>query len=175
MSLLIIVFALIVSSFSLGLFLLRHRQKREKEKTARLLKRFSRLGSAYGLSFTSQEVLHGCVIGLDGLGRKLLLLKDGKRGRFISQVVWLDKVQRCTTERVYAKSPAAGVKGAAAGVFLEQVVLQLECSNELRPVEIVFYDCRHDAPVELPLLNRKAKDWEIILSKMAKNRMSNTS
>src|SRR5688500_14497005 len=77
-----------------------HRLRRNKRKG--LLRRLSRLGSQHALRFSSQERLKQCLIGLDGIGRRLLVLRHDAVGNMLHwQVIDLQDVSRCSVQTQY--------------------------------------------------------------------------
>ena len=72
----IIVAAILISVITgICLILVSINNKHRQKKASELLNHFSKLGTGNNLSFSSQEILENCIIGLDGIQRKLLILK----------------------------------------------------------------------------------------------------
>ena len=77
-------------------------RKHQKQKRMRqVLQQFSLLGSEYDLSFSSQEVLANCVIGLDGINRKLLVMIRVRMHRCHKAIIHLNEVKKCSLKKVY--------------------------------------------------------------------------
>jgi hypothetical protein len=162
-----IVLITVIVGISLIMVLVNKRyQPRQKNKT---LVRFQDAGIANNLSFSSQQELKDCVIGLDGVHRKLLVLQqaEGKYGSL--HVVDLDEVKKCAVKKVYRNtSTSSGDRKNIEGTP-DKIMLRFEFSNDRKPVEIPFYDQRNHLSDRRQELEQKARDWETILSKMIKN------
>ena len=140
-------------------------KKHSKEKREKLLQRFSQLGSEYGLSYTSQEILKERIIGLDGVHRKLLVLQE-KDGRQSYYIIDLEEVKSCAVKKTYYAMPAG--EGSQRGMdnHLEAIGLQFDFKDKKPAILLPFYDNIANHVFEIAELETKAKDWESILSKM---------
>jgi hypothetical protein len=130
----------------------------------KLLKHFSLLGAQNGLSFSAQEILNNCVLGLDGVHRKILVVtrEDDYYGSFI---INLNEVRNCTVKKIYGTIRANDLKDHKLEQYLEKIVLHFDL-HERPSVEIVFYKNFENHIYETQELEQKAKHWEAILSKM---------
>jgi hypothetical protein len=160
----IIVAAIVVGSVVAICFLLINvHNKHKREAMNSLLKYFSQLGTENNLSFSSQEVLKDCIVGLDGIRRKILVVtrEDGFFGSFI---IDLNQVKNCTVKKIYGTIKASDLKSRKLDQFLEKIILHFDLNKTA--VEIVFYRHFVNHIYEVPELEQKAKHWETILSKM---------
>ena len=144
-----------------------HRRSAHK-RTVALFHQLSCLGSQHDLSFTSQQRLRSCIIGLDGLNQRFLVMthKNGNAGHL--QVVSLADVKTCAVKQTFRLSESLP---SSHNQSLEKIALFFEM-NKATPVEIVFYHHLHNHKDEAPIMGERAKDWETILSKMC-NRKEN--
>jgi len=126
----------------------------------------SKWGSAFNLSFSSHEILSNKIIGLDGIKRKLLVAeKNNESGR--PYIIELAKVTAITVKKIYNSIKAGALKTRRVEEFLESIVLQLECANQKDPVVLPFYERNLSEIQDLRGLEKKARNWQLILSKIA--------
>jgi hypothetical protein len=135
-----------------------------------LLDYFSRLGSKYHLRFSGQEILTDCIFGFDGINKKILVLSGIQQGRYSEQVIDLDKVSRCTVKKYYGSIQANALATTPLDQYLEKLEVAVTFHNEEKTVAIPFYKTPGSALSELPQLERKAKRWNTLLSKLLKKR-----
>jgi hypothetical protein len=133
--------------------------KHKREATAKLLNHFSELGTAHHLSFSGQELLRHCVVGLDGLNRKVLVVTN-EESHYHSFLIDLNEVKNCTVKKIYGTA-----KDPSEEPFLVKIVLQLERQGKA-PAEIVFYRHFENHIYEAQELEQKAGHWKSILSKL---------
>jgi hypothetical protein len=161
----VIVAAIIVGSIVvICLFLISIHNKHKREAMNKLLKHFSQLGTENDLSFSSQEILKDCILGLDGVHRKVLLVKR-EDGVFSSSIIELNQVKDCSVKKIYGTIKAGDLKSHKLENYLEKIVLHFDVDNK-PPVDIVFYDHFDNHIYETLELDQKARHWETILSKM---------
>lgn len=146
------------------LIAIRNRQKRRKMK--RLLDYFSRLGTKYELTFSSQEVLRNCIIGLDGVQRKLLVLNGTSRGTLTEYVIDLNQVSNCSVKKQYGRIHVNGLRKRKLEQYLERMTLHFRFLIEKQPADIPFFKQAEDNINKLHELEDKAEKWKVILSKM---------
>jgi hypothetical protein len=156
----ILLFVVVVTTYLLYAF---NRQKHRRIKGFR--KEFSLLAVAYDLSFSAEELLNHLIIGLDGIHRKLLIVKESETGRYAWDLIYLDEVKSCFTLKEYRHLGGNTEKHAWAP-YPEKVVLVLEFKDERPRYQIPFYSqLENQSSIALERIN-KARDWELILSKM---------
>jgi hypothetical protein len=161
----ILVAAIVVGSVAgICIFLISIHNKHKREAMNNLLKQFSRSGTEYNLSFSSQEVLNNCVLGLDGMNRKILVVTK-EDNHYTSMVIDLNEVKTCTVKKIYGTIIADTFKKEKPEQYLQQIVLRFDLDSK-PPVEIVFYKNSENHIYESTDLERKARHWETILSKM---------
>ena len=142
-------------------------KKQNKKQTARLLDQFSLLGMGYDLSFSSQEILTGRMIGLDGIHRKLLLVEE-KEKAWSHTLINLQDVKNCTLQKSYQQlyiAPGDGNKQSQ----VQEISVQFTFRNDQEPVSIVFYNHILHNIFVMAELETKAREWQVVLSKMMKD------
>jgi hypothetical protein len=137
-----------------------------RNSTIDLLKQFSKLGIEYNISFSSQEILNECIIGFDGKHRKLVVLKQCGQFEYDWYIINLDDVLSCYIKKTYRSIKAGELKKKKIEDYLESIILGLEFFDNRTPVEISFYEHAGHKGRKISELDRKAKSWQIMLSKM---------
>lgn len=166
MSTLFVFVFLIVPVVAICLLLVSIQEKENREIMGKLLKHFSQLGTKHNLRFSSQEILHHCVLGVDGVQGKILVVTR-ENDYYSSFIIDLNEVKKCTVRKSYGKIEAGDLKDHKLEQYLEEIVLHFELDGK-PPVEITFYKNLENRIYEARILDQKAKYWETILSKMQK-------
>ncbi|WP_081147243.1 hypothetical protein [Niastella vici] len=122
----------------------------------------SELGSRFGLSFSSHMVIGNKLIALDGRKKILLVLERNNR----SYIIELEKVASVSVKKTYSSIRPGELINKGIEEFLKTIELQFEYNNK-RTICLPFFDCEKDDSRNLPRLERNAKNWQLILSKMA--------
>ena len=162
----IIVAAIIIGIVALAIVLLTSiHNKQKKKKTSALVAHFNHSGMENNFSFSCQEILKNCIIGLDGLQRKLLVLEYDENAHKHIHIVDLNKVKNCGLQKIFSAAPQAET-GKASEVYLEKIQLKFDYVSHNLPVEVVFYDHISNHVYEISEMERKAKDWQNILNKI---------
>jgi hypothetical protein len=136
-----------------------------QKRKAAVFYQFSKLGSKYRLSFTSQEVLKRRIIGLDAIMQQILvyeILDNGVDWYLIN----LKDVKGCTVKKIYGSIDANDFDKKQLEDYLEVIALEFYFKSSQKTVALPFYIKLQNAPEEIPELDHKAKDWEVILGKM---------
>lgn len=131
-----------------------------------LLDYFSRLGSKYHLNFSGQEILKDCILGFDGVNKKLLLLSGIGQGLYREQVIDLNEVSRCSVKKYYGRIKANALATASLDQYLEKMEVQMDFHNNKEAVVIPFYKPASSTLNELPQLEQKARRWKTLLAKL---------
>ena len=125
----------------------------------------SELGSKFNLSFTSHLALGNKLIGLDGI-RKCLLVCETDNGLNQSYIIELNEVGGVSIKKSYGSIASGELKNKTFEEFLKSIDLQFEYNNNKEARILRFYDCEKDDPRNLPVLERNAKNWQMIFCKM---------
>ena len=122
----------------------------------------SELRSKYHLSFSSQMVIGNKLIALDGIKKSLLVLETNNK----SYIIELNKVVAVSVKKTYNSIRPGELNNKGIEEFLNTIELQFEYTNNRGTVSLSFYDCAEDDLHTLSMLERNAKNWQMILSKM---------
>lgn len=131
-----------------------------KSKYARL----SELGSRHNLSFSSHLLLGNKIIALDGRRKALLVSEDTLL--FKSVIIDLYTIETISIKRVYTGIRAGELSEKPFEEFLEKVELHFKYINSDDTYSLPFYNSAYDPIQFLPRLERNARNWQMILSKM---------
>jgi len=123
----------------------------------------SELGSRLDLSFSSYMVIGNKLLALDGIKKSLVVLESDNK----SYVIELNKVAFVSVKKTYNSIYPGELNNKGIEEFLNTIELQFEFANEQETVCLPFYNCEKDDLRSLPRLERNAKNWQMILSKMA--------
>jgi hypothetical protein len=164
MSTIVVAAILVGSVVTICLLLISIHNKHKREAMNNLLRYFSQKGTENNLNFSSQEILNNCVLGIDGVKRKILVVIR-EEGFYSSFVADLNEVKNCTVKKIYGTIKVGDLKNHKLDQYLEKIVLHFEL-NSKPPVEIVFYKNVDNHIYETQELEQRAKHWEAILSKM---------
>jgi hypothetical protein len=140
-------------------------KKHKRQAMHQLLQAFSQAGSNHNLSFSSQEILKDTAIGLDGIHRKVLVLRRSTDVAFESLLIDINEVKSCAVKKEYITVSNSDLKTERPERYLGNISLHFELQNK-PPVEIVFYKHFNSHIDEIAELEIKAKYWEAILTKM---------
>lgn len=140
-------------------------RKQKQNHMNKILNHFSKLGTLYNLSFSSQEVLGNVILGLDGIHRKILILEvsDWLLNNYL---IDLNEVKHCTVKKYYGTIKSGELKISDMESFLENICLHFEFQDEKESKEVVFYNHSTNDSYQLPVLEQKAFHWKEILEKM---------
>jgi hypothetical protein len=164
----IIVAAIIISVIiSISLKLVSINNKQRKKTSTELLNHFSKLGTENNLSFSSQEILENCIIGLDGIQRKLLILKKIDKDEYDSILLDLNEVRKCSKKNIYTRVNIGTSKKERFENHLDKIVLDFDFIDNRQPVQILFFEPITNHIFAMLELEQKAKKWETILSQIA--------
>lgn len=141
--------------------------KTEKQKQLhQLLLQFSELGSKYDMSFSGQEVLTDCIIGIDGIRRKLLIYKTIENVVTHVDLVDLREVKICELKKHYGTIDCHAFTNKKLKNHPERIALQLQLKHNRGAVEIPFYNQIANPANEHAHMEQKARYWEKLISKM---------
>ena len=106
------------------------------------------------------------LIALDGRSKILLVLEPGNE---LSQpfIVELNKVSDVSVRKSYGNIEPGELKSKGFEEFLKRIDLQFEYHDKNKTIALSFYDSETDDLQDLPRLAKNAKNWQLILSKMA--------
>ncbi|MEP6728212.1 MAG: hypothetical protein ABJC98_20470 [Bacteroidota bacterium] len=125
----------------------------------------SELGSRHNLSFSSHEIVGGKMIGVDGVKRKLLILEKNNEINQIN-IISLDEVSAISVKTIYNSINSGELKKRKMHEFLKSILLQFDFKDAREKIGLPFYQNEINNTGDLPGLERKVKNWQVMLSKM---------
>ena len=125
----------------------------------------SEIGTQHHLSFSSQLALGNTIIALDGIRKCLLVLEtneDSNSPYFID----LNNVADVAIKKSYGSIKQGALSSKGIEEFLEKIDLQFRLKNNDEAYTLSFFDRERDEASDRLKLDRNAKNWQLILSKM---------
>ena len=171
MSTIIIAAIIIASIIGVCVLLVSIHNKEKRIAMNNILKYYNQLGTENGLAFSSNEFLKNSIMGLDGLNRKILFVTKEDQ-YYGSTIIDLKQVKNCSVKKIYGTINGGDLKNHKLEQFLEKIILHFEIYNK-PAVEILFYTHIENHIYEMHDLEKKARHWEAILSKMRTPMQSN--
>ena len=163
----VIVAAILISVIiSICLILVSINNKLRQKITSQLLNHYGKLGAENNLSFSSQEILENCIIGLDGIQRKLLILTKIDEDKYDFLLLDLNEVKSCSKKKIYRRVNIGTEKKEKFENQIDKIVLAFEFTDDRQPVHISFFEPIANHIFTMAELEQKAKNWETILSQI---------
>jgi hypothetical protein len=132
------------------------------------------VGSENHLSFTSQEIVTGGIIGLDGLNRKLVILENNN-GDYNWSIFNLEDIKSFSIKKIFMSANIGSMKKQNVQEHLDKIVLQFEMKDEKGKIEIPFFVFSENHIYQQAELEQKARHWEAILSKFITGQVKKTA
>ncbi len=140
--------------------------KKKKITLAKLkFRQLSELGTKFNMSFSSHELIGNKIIGLDGIQRKILIAEKGNIFQDL-HIISIDEIKTISLKKVYNSILAGALKKRKIGDFLKTLVLQFELRNKREVIVLPFYESILNKLYDLGGLERKARNWQLMLSKL---------
>jgi hypothetical protein len=127
----------------------------------------SELGSKFNLSFSSYLEFGKKIIALDGVKKSLLVLEtnqDHKKPFIID----LSKVSAITVKRCFSSTGKEQLNDKGMEELLKSIDLEFKYGRH-ETIIISFYDCKTDNISDVSKLERNARNWQMILTKMIRS------
>jgi hypothetical protein len=175
MSTVIVAAILILFIATVVLMLIWINNRKRKKTTLALLNQFTGKAMESNLSFSSQEILDEALIGLDGIQRKLLVIKKTGDDKYDTQLIDLKEVRKCSRRKIYQSIKVEDGKKAGLQSEIEKIVLEFEYFNGRSPTQIIFFEPVNLHILAMPELDEKAKKWEGILSQLISTEQRKTA
>lgn len=148
-------------------FLIQLGKRREKRHRNTLLAHLERVGAVHGLSLTHHEILKDKMLGLDVERQTLLFCAPGTA--HTETLIDLTHTATCTVYKQYSRAGVRSENGATAVHGPTQLGLEMTFSNNASPELICFYDSGVNVVHETPELEKKAKEWERLITRTAQS------
>jgi len=131
--------------------------------------KLSELGTNYNLSFSSHLTLGSRIIALDGIKKKLLIaeIKDKVCRSFL---VKLDEIRAISIKKIYSNIKVGELTKKRLVDFLRAIYLQFDYDNGEKAIVLPFYESETDKVDDLSRLEKTARNWYILLTKIADTR-----
>lgn len=164
MSTLLISVLIIAGTAAIFIFFIIGANKSAKERTKNLLRRFHQAGADHGMVFSGQEILHNSIIGVDGVRQQLLIIDFINNNA--STVLSLANVEKCGVKKEYEYKDFGNGKKPDLEKELRTIAIEFNLKQTAAPFMLTFYDNRVNSIYEMAALDTKAKDWQLLLSKL---------
>lgn len=151
---------------SICLILVSINNKHRQKTTTALVTQFNKLGTENNLSFSSQEILETCIIGLDGIKRKLLILNKIDKDKYEPLLLNLDEVKNCSKKKIYRSVNIGTRKKKKFENQIDRIVLEFDFIDHRQPVHVLFFEPFTNHILTMSDLEQKAKNWETMLSQI---------
>jgi len=174
MSTIIVAVILVSVLIFICLMLVGVNNKNREKATTELRLRAKEFGTANNLSFTKQEILESCLIGLDEIQRKLFILKKIGEDKYDAVLLDLNEVKSCSKKLVYNKVNIGTAKKEKFENHMDKIALVFDFLDDRRQFQISFFEHRLDQLLKMGVLEEKAKDWETILNNIIDTRLKKT-
>lgn len=159
----IIVFMLVVIGYSIAAIMQLNMIHTEIVSLRDKYEMLSKLGSQYDLSFSSHLVLGNQIVALDGIKRALLIADI--QAQDPPCIIELARVVSISVKRSYGSIRAGELTTKGFEEFLQTIELQFQYGSD-KSIALPFYNYEKNDVRDLPRLDRNARNWQMILSKM---------
>lgn len=157
-----LVLVTIVTILCLALVSINNRQRKKNDSD--LVSRFYKLGREKNLIFTQMDVLGYFIIGLDDVYNKIMVLTKSEN-KYDSLVIDLDKVKSCSKRNIYKRINIGTAKRDEFESYVDEIFLVFDFQEKAEQVNLCFYDSGRNSLLEMSVLEQKAKDWEMMITK----------
>jgi len=137
--------------------------KSKQQQAGLLANRFATLAGVHRLRLSvTDKLVHG-MLGIDyGLGRLFVVQEPGE------WLIDIGSLQHCRKIKKWLHIPAGNGKQQPE-THLEKIVLLCERKQPGVPVELVFYEYRHNSIFQMQELDQQANYWEILINQQIKH------
>lgn len=129
----------------------------KNQKKFKLFRHLSKLAEKKKLIFSSQELFHQTLIGLDGVSQKLLIVSINEQGKINDYIIDIRQLHRCSVKAIMNDNHPEQ---------LSRLMLEFELSNRDEVLQIPLYKATAQTGKIADAIHQKAKLWEMILQKM---------
>jgi len=126
----------------------------------------SEFGTRFDLSFSSQLVFGNKIVALDGR-KKCLLVLDAVDELSEPDLIYLSDIVAVTIKKSYGSIKQGELKNKGIDEFLKRIDLQFEFRDKAETIILSCYESEIGDQIDRAKLVRDAKNWQMILSKMA--------
>ena len=159
-----IVIATLVLTIPVILIINKMKDRFFNKRLSGILYQSSEIATRFNLSFSSQVVLHDMVLGVDGVNRKIMIIKE-INGNADCKTIDLNLVKECMVHKEYENIEAGGLRKRDLVKYLKSISLNLVMASG-NNVILPFYEMKKNNPAELQTCESRARDWESMLNKL---------
>ncbi len=139
-----------------------HNQSK-KQKASLLTNRFAAVAGMYQVSPSVTDKLVKGMLGLDYSAGKLVILQHAAES-----ILDISRLQRCRKIKKWLHIPA-GNGNQQPETHLEKIILVCDTTQQTDPVELVFYEYRHNSIFQMHELDQQANYWEVLINQQIKH------
>lgn len=118
------------------------------------------------LLFTKKDEVAGNLVALDGKEKKLLFFRRTRQPSSCF-IIDLKSLGSCSLVRKYRSIKPGDLLRKSLQDYLTTISLCLHFKNRARPVSLLFYEARCDKEQDIRQTEGRARDWEMVISKLA--------
>jgi hypothetical protein len=126
---------------------------------------FKGLAKRCKICFSKHDEFGSKFIGLDVLKRKLFYVEQNHE-KPTCIVIDVSEVEKCILKKQYESIDAGGLKKRKLHDYLATIFLQLSFKHQSKLVHLPFFEKNKDKNLDVEELEKKAKEWEIAVSKL---------
>src|SRR5688572_13651174 len=130
----------------------------------RLLADIKKIAAHFPLSLSKTDVMKKRALGLDPKAGKLIYLDERVHPYFL--LIDLNKTESCSINLSYKDIGAGDLENKKFDDFTERIFLRLHRKDDLKPVDIQFYDHKENRKHELSYLRDLAARWKKTISNL---------
>ena len=163
------VILLLITILLISGFVLLHKRKIAK-RTKRRIDLLHTAAETYGLTFSAQEILENNLLGIDGIKQKLLIILFGTKETV--HIIPMKDVATCILHKEYEKINVGTDKKEKIELRLRSIDLLFSYKASPGTFTVCFYDSYVNHEFEKNALETKARQWEMMLTKMIVSKKS---
>lgn len=129
----------------------------KNQRKLKLFRHLSKMAEKKKLIFSSQELFHQTLIGLDGVSQKLLVVSINEQGKINDYMIDIRQLRRCSVKTIMNEHYPDQ---------LSRLMLEFEFTTVDEPLQIPIYTATAQTGKLADAIHQKAKLWEMILQKM---------
>ena len=130
----------------------------------RLLSDIKKIAAHFPLSLSKTDVMKKRALGLDQKAGKLIYLDDRVHPYFM--LIDLNKTASCSINMSYKNISAGDLEDKKVDDFTEKIFLRLHRKDDLKPVDIQFYDHKENQKHEVSHMMDLAGRWKKAISNL---------
>lgn len=170
----IIAVALVTTVIIICLVLIAINNRQRRKNANELSNRFFKLGKERNLIFSKMDVLGNFMVGLDDVYNKIMVLTKSEH-EYDSFVIDLGEVKDCSKRNIYKRINRGSAKRDEFESYVDEIFLVFDFQEKAEQVNLSFYESGRNSLLEMAALEQKAKDWEMIVTRITKELQRKTA